>query len=147
MMREIIVSHAGPSRFAFDASRQHPISWNNLDFHQQVALIYEMSRGPPATSVWTLCIAGVTFLQPQGTGLGLHSLRPLLDVFSQETNLAPRKRGLFFSLGNFTEDFLFRKLADANRNATCFRVSDGSASPIHSAGVHWRSVPMVSGPE
>src|SRR6516164_4067244 len=106
-------------------------------------MIYERSRGPPPTSVWTLCIAGVTFLQPQGTWLGLHSLRPLLDVFSQETNLAPRKRGLFFS--DFTEDFLFRKLADANRNASAF--SDGSASPIHSAGVHWRSVPMVSGPE
>src|SRR6516225_526131 len=66
-------------------------------------MIYERSWGPPPTSVWTLCIAGVTFLQPQGTWLGLHSLRPLLDVFSQETNLAPRKRGLFFS--DFTETF------------------------------------------
>src|SRR5580704_8680494 len=36
----------------------------------------------------------VTFPQPQWPQFGLHS-SCLLDVFSQETNLAPRKRGLF----------------------------------------------------
>src|SRR5260221_2582539 len=40
------------------------------------------------------------FLQPQWAQFGLHSLRPLLDVFSQETNLAPRKRGFFFAHGS-----------------------------------------------
>jgi hypothetical protein len=42
-----------------------------------------------------LCVDSVTFPQPQAARLEVHSSRPLLDVFSQETNLAPRKRGLF----------------------------------------------------
>jgi hypothetical protein len=45
-------------------------------------------------------VGRVTFLQPQWAQFRLHPLRPLLDVFSQETDLAPRKRGFFFVRGS-----------------------------------------------
>src|SRR5271155_2123545 len=93
---------------------------------------FEITRAPPAFFRGKLCIVGVTFPQPQGAQFGVHLSGPLLDVFSQETNLAPRKRGLFLV---------------CRASFLCAELRRGlSMLPGHCTGVHWRSAPMVRGP-